>query len=67
MSDVKEKAEFQAPNWIYVAIWIVLLIIMWIVYGAFAPNYVLFIIALAITVGGPILYYGLLWYKTTRK
>ena len=67
MSDVKETAEIQMPNWIYVGIWIVLLIIMWIVYGVFAPNLVLFIIALVVTVGGPILYYGLLWYKTARK
>ena len=67
MSDVKETAEIQMPNWIYVGIWIVLLIIMWIVYGVFAPNLVLFIIALVVTVGGPILYYGLLWYKITRK
>jgi len=67
MSDVKDKVEFQTPNWIYVGIWIVLLIIMWIIYGVFVPNLGLFIIALVITVGGPVLYYGLLWYKTSRK
>ena len=66
MSDVKEKTQFQGPNWVYVAIWIVLLIIMWIVYGVFAPNLALFIIALVITVGGPALYYGLQWYKTSK-
>jgi hypothetical protein len=67
MSDAKENVELQTPNWIYVAIWIVSLIIMWIIYGVFAPNLALFIIALVITVGGPGLYYGLLLYKTTRK
>ena len=67
MSEVKEKSEFKKINWLYVLIWIVLLIVMWIVYGVFAPNLALFIIALIITVGGPVLYYGLLWYKTSRK
>ena len=67
MSDTKVKTEFQTPNWVYVGIWIVLLTIMWIVYGVFAPSIMLFIVALVITVGGPMLYYGLLWYKTTRK
>jgi len=66
MSDTKEKTEIKKPNWIYVGIWIVLLIIVWIVYWVFAPNLVLFIIALVITVGGPALYYGLLWYKTSK-
>ncbi len=66
MSDVKDKVEFQTPNWIYVGIWIVLLIIMWIVYAVFAPNLVLFISALVITVGGPIFYYGRQWYKTSK-
>jgi len=66
MNDVKEKTESLEVNWVYVAIWIVLLIIMWIVYGIFAPSLLLFIIALVITVGGPVLYYGLLWYKTNK-
>jgi hypothetical protein len=66
MNEVKEKTQFKGIMWIYVAIWIVLLITMWIVYGLFAPNLLLFIIALVITVGGPILYYGLLWYKTSK-
>jgi len=66
MSDKKEKTQLKGPIWVYVAIWIVLLIIMWIVYGVFAPSLVLFIIALVITVGGPILYYGFLWYKTSK-
>ena len=67
MSDLKAKAELQKPNWVFVGIWIVLLTIMWIVYGVFAPNLMLFIIAFVITIGGPALYYGLLWYKTTKK
>ncbi len=62
----EEKTEFKEINWVIIGIWLVLLIIMWIVYGIFAPNIVLFIIALVITVGGPILYYGLLWYKTSK-
>jgi hypothetical protein len=66
MSEVKEKTKIQEINWVYIGIWLVLLIIMWVVYGIFAPNLVLFIIALVITVGGPILYYGLLWYKTSK-
>jgi Flp pilus assembly protein TadB len=66
MSDVQKKATYKEINWVIIGIWIVLLIIAWIVYGIFAPNLVLFIIALVITVGGPILYYGLLWYKTSK-
>ena len=66
MSEVKEKTQFKGLIWVYVAIWIVLLTIMWIVYGIFAPNFGLFIIALVITVGGPALYYGLQWYKTSK-
>jgi hypothetical protein len=66
MSEVKEKTEFQKVSWVFIGIWLVLLIIMWIVYGIFAPNLALFIIALVITVGGPTLYYGLLWYKTSK-
>ena len=67
MSDIKAKTELQKPSWAYVGIWIVLLTIMWIFYGVFAPSLMLFIIALVITVGGPALYYGLLWYKNTKK
>ena len=62
MSEEKEKTKI---NWVIIGIWIVLLIIAWISYGIFAPNLVLFIIALVITVGGPALYYGLLWYKSS--
>jgi hypothetical protein len=65
MSEEKEKTKIQEINWVIIGIWIVLLIIAWIVYGIFAPNLVLFIIALVITVGGPALYYGLLWYKSS--
>ena len=66
MSDVKEKSEFKELNWVLIVIWIVLLIIMWIVYGVYAPNLVLFIIALVITIAGPALNYGLLWYKIRK-
>ena len=66
MSEEKEKMKIQEINWVIIGIWIVLLIISWIAYGIFAPNLVLFIIALVITVGGPALYYGLLWYKTSK-
>jgi len=66
MSEVKEKTKIQEINWVIIGIWIVLLIIAWIVYGIFAPNFLLFIIALVITVGGPALYYGLLWYKNNK-
>lgn len=60
MSDDKAK-------WAIIGIWIVLLIIIWIVYGAFAPNLTLFIIALVITIAGPALYYGLQWSKTNKN
>ncbi|KKK43327.1 hypothetical protein LCGC14_0482100 [marine sediment metagenome] len=59
MSDDKRK-------WAIIGIWIVLLIIIWIVYGAYAPNIALFIIALVITIAGPALYYGLQW-KTSKS
>ena len=65
-SDLKEKSALQGPIWVYVLIWIILLIIMWIVYGFFAPNLALLFIALVITVGGPALYYGIQWYKTSK-
>jgi len=67
MSEVKERSELKEFNWILIGIWIVLLIIMWIVYGIFAPNLVLFIIALVITIAGPVLNYGLLWYKIRKE
>ena len=67
MSDAKEKLEFKELNWVLIAIWLVLMIIMWILYGIFAPNLVLFIIGLIITIAGPALNYGLLWYKTGKK
>ena len=58
MSEVKEI------NWVIIGIWIVLLIIMWAIFWVNAPNMVLFIIAITITIAGPALNYGLLWYKT---
>ena len=67
MSEVKKTPTYKEINWVIIGIWIVALIIMWIIYGVFVPNLGLFIIALVITVGGPVLYYGLLWYKTSRK
>ncbi|MBY8992836.1 MAG: hypothetical protein KGD58_18985 [Candidatus Lokiarchaeota archaeon] len=67
MSDVKAKSALQKPSWVFVGIWVVLLIIMWILYSVFAPSLMLFIFALIITIGGPALYYGLLWYKTNKK
>jgi Na+/melibiose symporter-like transporter len=67
MSNTKEKTEIKQINWVIIGVWIVLLIIMWIVYGVFAPNLVLFIIALIITIAGPALNYGLLWYKIRKS
>jgi len=64
---MSEKTEIQEFNWILIVIWIVLLIIMWIIYGVFAPNLGLFIIALIITIAGPVLNYGLLWYKIRKR
>ncbi len=66
MSEVKEKTKIQEINWVVIGIWIVLLIIMWSIFGVNAPNLTFFIMALVITIAGPALNYGLLWYKTSK-
>ncbi|MCJ7649624.1 MAG: hypothetical protein MUP85_13495 [Candidatus Lokiarchaeota archaeon] len=66
MSEVKEKPKIQEINWLIIGIWIVLMIIIWFIFWVNAPNMVLFIIAIAITIAGPALNYGLLWYKTSK-
>ena len=66
MSEVKEKTKIQEINWLIIGIWIVLMIIMWPIFWVNAPNMALFIIAIAITIAGPALNYGLLWYKTSK-
>jgi len=67
MSEVKEKPKIQEINWLIIGIWIVLMIIIWLIFWVNAPNMALFIIAIAITIAGPALNYGLLWYKTSKK
>ena len=66
MSEIKEKPKIQEINWLIIGIWIVLMIIMWPIFWINAPNMALFIIAIAITIAGPALNYGLLWYKTSK-
>ena len=66
MSEVKEKPKIQEINWLIIGIWIVLMIIIWLIFWVNAPNMALFIIAIAITIAGPALNYGLLWYKTSK-
>ncbi|NVM37361.1 MAG: hypothetical protein HWN81_17325 [Candidatus Lokiarchaeota archaeon] len=39
---------------------------MWPIYWVNAPNLALFIISLVITIAGPALNYGLLWYKILK-
>ena len=66
MSEVKEKPKIQEINWLIIGIWIVLMIIIWFIFWVNAPNMILFIIAIAITIAGPALNYGLLWYKIRK-
>ena len=66
MTEVKEKPKIQEINWLIIGIWIVLMIIMWLIFWVNAPNMALFIIAIAITIAGPALNYGVLWYKTSK-
>ena len=66
MSEIKEKPKIKEINWLIIGIWIVLMIIMWSIFWVNAPNMALFIIAIAITIAGPALNYGLLWYKTSK-
>ena len=66
MSDAKEKPIYKEINWYIIGIWIVLMIIMWPIFWINAPNMALFIIAIVITIAGPALNYGLLWYKTSK-
>jgi len=66
MSDTKEKTKIQEINWVIIGIWIILLIATWLIFWVNAPNMALFIIAIAITIAGPALNYGLLWYKTSK-
>ena len=66
MSEVKEKPKIQEINWLIIGIWIVLMIIIWLIFWVNAPNMALFIIAIAITIVGPALNYGLLWYKINK-
>ena len=66
MSEVNKTPTYKEINWVIMGIWIVALIIMWLVYWVNAPNLVLFITAIAITIAGPALNYGLLWYKINK-
>ena len=66
MSDTKKIPIYKEINWVIIGIWIFALIIMWPIYGVNAPNLAFFIIALVITIAGPALNYGLLWYKTSK-
>jgi len=66
LSEIKEKPKIKEINWLIMGIWIVLMIIMWLIFWVNAPNMALFIIAIAITIAGPALNYGLLWYKTSK-
>ncbi len=66
MSDVKKPPTYKEINWVIMGIWIVLMVIMWLIFWVNAPNMALFIIAIAITIAGPALNYGLLWYKTSK-
>ena len=66
MSDTKETPTYKEINWLIIGIWIVLMIIMWPIFWVNTPNMALFIIAIAITIAGPALNYGLLWYKTSK-
>ena len=67
MSDVKNPPTYKEINWVIMGIWIVLMIIMWLIFWVNAPNMALFIIAIAITIAGPALNYGLLWYKINKN
>ncbi len=66
MSKVKEKTKIQEIKWVVIGIWIVLMIIIWPIFWINAPNMALFIIAIVITIAGPALNYGLLWYKVNK-
>jgi hypothetical protein len=66
MSEIEEKPKIKEINWLIIGIWIVLMIVMWLIFWVNAPNMALFIIAIAITIAGPALNYGLLWYKTSK-
>ena len=65
MNEVK-KSTYKEINWVIMGIWIVLMIIIWLIFWVNAPNMALFIIAIAITIAGPTLNYGLLWYKINK-
>ena len=66
MSNTKKTLTYKKINWVIIGIWIVVLIIMWPIYWVNAPNLALFIISLVITIAGPALNYGLLWYKILK-
>ena len=66
MSEVQNSPTYKEINWVIMGIWIVLLIIIWLIFWVNAPNMALFIIAIAITIAGPALNYGLLWYKINK-
>ena len=66
MSDTKKPPTYKEINWVIMGIWIVALIITWLIYWVNAPNLWLFIISLVITIAGPALNYGLLWYKIRK-
>ncbi|MHA1239502.1 MAG: hypothetical protein ACTSQU_01790 [Promethearchaeota archaeon] len=66
MNEVKKTSTYKEINWVIMGIWIVLMIIIWLIFWVNAPNMALFIIAIAITIAGPALNYGLLWYKINK-
>ena len=66
MSEVKKSPTYKEINWVIMGIWIVLMIVIWLIFWVNAPNMALFIIAIAITIVGPALNYGLLWYKINK-
>ena len=66
MSNTKKTPTYKEINWVIMGIWIIALIIMWPIYWVNPPNLALFIISLVITIAGPALNYGLLWYKIRK-
>ena len=66
MNEVKKSSTYKEINWVIMGIWIALMIIIWLIFWVNAPNMALFIIAIAITIAGPALNYGLLWYKINK-
>jgi len=66
MSDTEKTPTYKEINWVIIGIWIVALIIIWPIFWINAPNLALFIIAIVITIAGPALNYGLLWYKINK-